>query len=89
MIKQYVLFGDYAVQAAEEGTWTRVKRVCDSCPNAIGYRMFNTEAEREAYLLGLNDHAGWLSSYPLDSDEARQLGKRMRLSEVEDLADAY
>lgn len=89
MIKQYVVFGDYAVEAAEEGTWTRVKRVCESCPNAIGYRLFETEEERKAYICGLDDAAGWLSSYPLSADEAKQLSKRMRLSEVEDLADNY
>lgn len=87
MIKQYVVFGEYAVDAAQDGVWTRVKRICEDSPNSIGYREFNTEEERRAYLCGLEDATGWMESYPLDKDEVKKLAKRMRLSDIEDLSD--
>lgn len=89
MIKQYVVFGDYAVEAAQDGVWTRVKSICEDSPNSIGYRLFETEEERMAYLCGLEDATGWMESYPLLPEEVKKLGKRMRLSDIENLANNY
>jgi len=89
MIKQYVVFGDYAANAASEGNFTRVKRICEDSPNSIGYRTFKSEEERQAYLCGLEDATGWMESYPLSTDEVKKLSKRIRLSGIEDLADKW
>lgn len=89
MIKQFVVFGDYAVEAASDGCWTRVKRICEDTPNSIGYREFKTDEERLAYLCGLDDATGWMESYPLTDEEVKALNKRMRLSDVEDLSERY
>lgn len=86
-IKQYVVFGDFATEAAENGEWSRLREICDEDPGAIGYRMFDTEEERKAYLCGLEDAVGWMNTYPLSKEEVRKFGKRMRLSEVEDRFD--
>lgn len=88
-MKQYVLFGDYAVEAAKDGVWTRVKRICEDSPNSIGYRVFKTEEERMAYLCGLEDATGWMECFPLLPEEVKKLGKRMRLSDIEDLSERY
>lgn len=89
MIKQYVVFGEYAVNAASEGNFTRVKRICEDSPNSIGYRTFKSEEERQAYLCGLEDATGWMESMPLSDDDVKKLSKRMRLSDIEDLADKW
>lgn len=89
MIKQYVVFGEYAVNAASEGNFTRVRRICDDSPNSIGYRKFNTEEERRAYLCGLDDATGWMESWPLSDEEVKKLRRRMKLSDIQDLADSY
>jgi hypothetical protein len=51
--------------------------------------VFKTEEERMAYLCGLEDATGWMESYPLLPEEVKKLGKRMRLSDVEDLSESY
>jgi len=89
MIKQYVVFGDYAVHAAGEGCYTRLKRIYEDTPNSVGYRKFETEEERKAYLCGLEDATGWMESYPLDADEVKKLSKRIRLSSIDNLADKW
>ena len=89
MIKQYVVFGDYAVGSAGDGEWSRVKRIFEDDPQVLGYREFNTEEERMAYLCGLEDATGWMETYPLDQDEVRKLSRRVRLRDIENLSDNY
>jgi len=87
MIKQYVVFGDYAANRAAERDWAGLKRIFKDSPNSIGKRMFKTEEERRAYLCGLEDATGWMESYPLDADETRGMSRQIPLSDINDLSD--
>ena len=80
MIKQYVVFGESAVNAACEG---KFKKAADL--GCIGCRTFNTEEERLAYLRGIEDTVGWMEAMPLNSDDVRKLSKRVPLSTIENL----
>ena len=89
MIKQYVVFGDYAVNRAAEGNWAGLKRIFEDCPNSIGKRVFKTEEERQAYIFGLDDAAGWMETWPLSENEVKKMSRRIRLSDIDDLSESW
>lgn len=84
MIEKYVVFGYYAVNAAEDGEWKELAEIIDDTPNSIAKRVFETEAELHAYLCGLEDADGWDATYPLDKDEVKKLSKRVRLEDIDE-----
>lgn len=86
MIRQYVVFGDFAVNRAFDGKWKELKQLFEDSPNSIGKREFATEEERIAYLNGLADATGWMECYPLEPEEVRKMSRQIKLSEIYNLA---
>lgn len=84
MIEKYVVFGDFSVVEAENENWKEVASIYEDQPSSIGKRVFETEAEACAYLCGLADASGWLSTYPLLEEEVEELSKYMPIEDIEE-----
>ena len=89
MIRQYVVFGKYAIDCVFDEDWSGLNEVFEDTPNSIGYREFNTEEERMAYICGLEDMAGWMESCPLTDEEVSKMEGEIRLSDIDDLKDRF
>lgn len=85
MVVQYVVFGECASDRAAEGMWKELKNVTKTEVDYIGKRKFKTEAERLAYLNGLDDMLGWMGCYPLDKDEVKKMQRYFKQADVTDL----
>lgn len=85
MIVQYVVFGEYAAEKAADWEWKELKNVTKTEVDYIGKRKFKTEAERLAYLNGLDDMLGWMGCYPLDKDEVKKMQRYFKQADITDL----
>ena len=88
-MKQYVVFGDDAVSRVLDSNWKEAKKIIKDEPSSFGKREFVTDAERLAYVCGLEDAVGWMEVYPLTDEEVEELKKHARLSDIHDLSSNY
>lgn len=89
MIRQYVVFGQRAIDCVFDGDWNGLNEVLDDTPSCIGYRDFNTEEECNAYICGLRDMAGWMESCIMTDEDVENLKEVIDLSYIENLEDVY
>ena len=69
-IKLTVIFGEKACEAFYDGGMRAVKKVVDyDGDGAIEERYFDTDAEKDAYVLGLSDADGWFETFALTDEE--------------------
>lgn len=81
--KALVAFGCSAVHRAADNDWEELADYYHNQDSqALGIRKFKTAAERNAYIMGMNDALGWEDVYVLDSKEVRSLSKHLDISEL-------
>ena len=76
-----VVFGETAANAYG---WEDMEKMCSLVREgdaSLGVREFETEAERKAYILGLDDGDGWLGVAVLSAKDARKRCVRELLDE--------
>ena len=81
-IKAIVAFGCSAAHRAADNDWAELADYYNQDGQALGIRKFKTAAERNAYIMGMNDSLGWEDVYVLDSREVRSLSKHLDLSKL-------
>lgn len=70
--KTVVIFGETAAKAYG---WEDMEKMCSLVREgdaSLGVREFDTEAERKAYILGIDDADGWLGAAVLSEKDARR-----------------
>ena len=80
--KIYVVFGSTPNRMACDGDWKELAEYWKEDSQALGTREFETDAEINAYIKGINDSLGWEDVMCLDSKEVKKLAKHIKLSEV-------
>lgn len=81
--KAIVAFGCGAAHRAADNDWEELADYYHNQDSqALGIRKFKTAAERNAYIMGMNDALGWEDVYVLDSKEVRSLSKHLDLSKL-------
>jgi hypothetical protein len=79
--KAVVVFGETAANAYG---WEDMKKMCSLVrggEGSLSVREFDTEAERRAYILGIDDADGWLGAAVLSDKDARKKCVRNLLNE--------
>lgn len=79
--KAVVIFGETAANAYG---WEDMKKMCSLVregEGSLSVREFGTEAERNAYILGIDDADGWLGAAVLSDKDARKKCVRNLLNE--------
>ena len=78
-----VAFGSTPTNHAAYNDWAELADYYNNQDGqALGIRKFKTAAERNAYIIGMNDALGWEDVYVLDSKEERSLSKHLDLSKL-------
>lgn len=77
-----VAFGSTPTNYAAYNDWEELADYYNQDGQALGIRKFKTAAERNAYIMGMNDSLGWEDVYVLDSKEVRSLSKHLDLSKL-------
>lgn len=77
-----VAFGSTASSRAADHLWKELAEYHKDECGSLGVRKFNTLAERNAYIMGMNDSLGWEDVYVLDSRETNSLSKHIDLSKL-------
>lgn len=67
-----VIYGEIAVHAAQEGDFKKALDEIDSGGDIKSYS-FKTQAESDAFQLGLYDSNGWSDYYMAEPDEIKQI----------------
>lgn len=70
-IKARVFFGEDLAHYMADGDRKEAKELYENGDGAYCERTFKTEAERNAYYLGLSDMEGWGGAYPLEDNERK------------------
>ena len=79
--KAVVIFGEAAAYAYG---WNYIKMMCSLVRQgdaSLSVREFDTEAERAAYILGIDDAGGWQAAAVLSDKDARNKCVRNLLNE--------
>ena len=81
-VKAIVAFGSTASSHAAYNDWEELADYFNQDGQALGIRKFKTAAERNAYIMGMNDSLGWEDVYVLVSKEIKALSKHIDLSKL-------
>ncbi len=81
-VKAIVAFGITPSHRASDNDWKELADYYNQDGSALGIRKFKTAAERNAYIMGMNDSLGWEDVYVLDSKEIKALSKHIDLSKL-------
>jgi hypothetical protein len=69
-VKCAVVFGTRATHRYDEQDFEGLHEVCRDGDGSIVIREFDTEAERRAYIMGIDDSDGWLGAAVLSKEDA-------------------
>lgn len=70
--KAVVVFGEDAAKAYANGDMKHMYGLIRNCDGSLLQREFDTEAERKAYIMGIDDMDGWFGAAVLSEDDAKK-----------------
>jgi len=79
--KATIIFGEYAAKAYCNGGVEEMAERIGEAEGQLTVREFDTEAERRAYIMGIDDSDGWLGAAVLSKEDAESETVKQLLDE--------
>ena len=76
-----IIFGEYAAKAYCNGGVEEMAERIGEAQGQLTVREFDTEAERRAYIMGIDDSDGWLGAAVLSKEDAESETVKQLLDE--------
>ena len=83
MNRVYVGFGEDMSKALADQEYEEVVKLINEPGNQLTYRDFETEAEANAYIQGINDMDGWLGCWILEDWDIDELSEMIDLNKLD------